>query len=190
MFQFMASLVIAYHSGYGHTKRVADFIQTGAASVAGMTVLMLDVTKIDDAGWAALNAADAIVFGAPTYMGGASGPFKVFADATSKAWFTGAWSNKVAGGFTCSLSMSGDKLSTLQYFVTLAMQQNMIWVGTGVPPSQKPGAPETLNRLGSSTGVMAQADNVPPDQSPPLGDLETARLYGVRIAEITLKLRR
>jgi NAD(P)H dehydrogenase (quinone) len=185
----VASIVIAYHSGYGHTKRVADFVQTGAASVAGAVVTMIDVTKIDNAGWTALNAADAIVFGSPTYMGGPSGPFKVFADATSKAWFTGAWSNKVAGGFTCSLSMSGDKFSTLQYFVTLAMQQNMIWVGTGLPPSQTPGAPESINRLGSSIGVMAQADNVPPEQSPPPGDLETARLYGIRIAEYAKKLK-
>jgi NAD(P)H dehydrogenase (quinone) len=185
----MTTVVIAYHSGYGHTKRVADFVHAGAAQVPGTTVTMLSVDKIDDSGWAALNAADAIVFGAPTYMGGASGPFKVFADASSKAWFTGAWSNKIAGGFTCSLSMSGDKLSTLQYFVTLAMQQNMIWVGTGVPPSQKPGAPDTVNRLGSSIGVMAQAENVPPDQSPPAGDLETARLYGVRIAEYAKKLK-
>lgn len=185
----MTSVAIAYHSGYGHTKRVADFVQTGAASVAGTTVHMIDVSKINDADWATLNAADAIIFGAPTYMGGASGPFKVFADATSKVWFTGGWSNKIAGGFTCSLSMSGDKLSTLQYFVTLAMQQNMIWVGTGLPPSQKPGAPETTNRLGSSIGVMAQADNVPPEQSPPSGDLETARLYGARVAEYAKKLK-
>jgi hypothetical protein len=30
---------------------------------------------------------------------------------------------------------------------------------------------------------MAQADNVPPDQSPPRGDLETARSYGRRVAD-------
>jgi hypothetical protein len=29
---------------------------------------------------------------------------------------------------------------------------------------------------------MAQADNLPPDQSPPPGDLETAFVYGQRIA--------
>ncbi len=185
----MTSVVIAFHSGYGHTKRVADFVHTGAASVAGTNAVLLDVSKIDDAGWASLNAADAIIFGSPTYMGGPSAPFKTFADASSKAWFTGAWKNKVAGGFTCSLSMNGDKASTLNYFVTLAMQQHMIWVGTGLPPSQKPGAPEEVNRLGSSIGVMAQADNAPPEQTPPSGDLETARLYGVRIAEYAKKLK-
>lgn len=178
----MSSVVIAFHSGYGHTRKVAEAVHAGAASVAGTQASLLDVSKIDDAGWAQLAAADAIVFGAPTYMGGASGPFKVFADASSKAWFTQAWKDKLAGGFTCSLSMSGDKYSTLMYFVTLAMQHSMIWVGTGMMPAATPGAPELANRIGSSIGVMAQADNVPAEQSPPKGDLDTAHAYGARIA--------
>jgi len=47
-------------------------------------------------------------------MGMASWQFKKFADATSKRWFTGSWRDKVDSGFTCSTSLSGDKLSTLQ----------------------------------------------------------------------------
>jgi NAD(P)H dehydrogenase (quinone) len=39
-----------------------------------------------------------------------------------------------------------------------------------------------MNRIGSTIGVMAQADNLPPEQSPPQGDLDTARAYGERIA--------
>jgi hypothetical protein len=35
---------------------------------------------------------------------------------------------------------------------------------------------------------MAQADNVPPDQSPPAGDIETGRLYGKRIGEMSVKI--
>ena len=178
----MSSVVIAFHSGYGHTRKVAESVHAGAASVPGTRALLLDVSTIDDAGWQALAEADAIVFGAPTYMGGASGPFKTFADASSKAWFTQAWKDKIAGGFTCSLSMSGDKYSTLMYFVTLAMQHGMVWVGTAMMPASVPGAPEQQNRIGSSIGVMAQADNVPPEQSPPSGDLDTAKAYGQRIA--------
>lgn len=179
----MSSVVIAYHSGYGHTLKIAEGVRAGAASVAGTDVTMVAVDALDDAAWAALNAADAIVFGAPTYMGGPSGQFKVFADATAKPWFTQAWKDKLAGGFTCSLSMSGDKSSTLYYFVTLAMQHGMVWVGTGMTPPAVHGAPDQLNRLGSYIGVMAQADNVPPEQSPPQGDVDTAAAYGRRIAE-------
>jgi NAD(P)H dehydrogenase (quinone) len=108
--------------------------------------------------------------------------FKTFADASSKAWFSQLWKDKIAGGFTCSLAMSGDKYSTLMYFVTLAMQHGMIWVGTAMMPAAQAGAPEQINRLGSSIGVMAQADNVAPELSPPQGDLDTARAYGARIA--------
>jgi NAD(P)H dehydrogenase (quinone) len=182
----MTSVVIAYHSGYGHTKKIAQAVRDGAARVAGVDAVMLAVDSMDEAGWARLQAADAIIFGAPTYMGSASGQFKVFADATAKVWFTQGWKDKIAGGFTCSLNMSGDKYATLMYFVTLAMQHGMIWVGTGQAPTPQPGAPETMNRLGSSIGVMAQADNVPPEQSPPQGDVHSALAYGERLARFAV----
>jgi len=178
----MSLVVIAYHSGYGHTRRVAQAVREGAASVAGTRAEWIDVSTIDDHGWDLLADADAIVFGAPTYMGGASGVFKTFADASSRAWFSQVWKDKLAGGFTCSLAMSGDKYSTLMYFVTLAMQHGMVWVGNAMMPSAVAGAPEQMNRIGSSIGVMAQADNLPAEQSPPQGDLDTAHAYGERIA--------
>ena len=185
----MTRIVVAFHSGYGHTKRVAEALREGAASVPGAQAALLDVGEVGDAQWAELAAADAIVFGAPTYMGGPSAPFKVFADATATIWLTQGWRDKVAGGFTCSLAMSGDKASTLAYFVTLAMQHGMVWVGLGLLQASEPGAPDAVNRIGSYTGVMAQADNVPPDESPPQGDLDTAYAYGQRIATITGRLR-
>ncbi len=185
-----STLVVAYHSGYGHTLKIAEAVHAGAASVPGTRALLINVADMKDADWNEMNAAQAIIFGAPTYMGGASGPFKMFADASSKVWFTQGWKDKVAGGFTCSLSMSGEKQSTLGYLQILAMQHGMIWVGTGLPPSQKPGDPDTVNRLGSAVGVMAQADNVPPEQSPPKGDVETARLYGERVAKVALRFGR
>ncbi|HWS74164.1 MAG TPA: flavodoxin family protein [Quisquiliibacterium sp.] len=185
----MVRVVVAYHSGYGHTKKLAEAVGDGAGSVPGAVARLLAVEDIDAQGWQALEAADAIVFGAPTYMGGPSAQFKVFADASAKAWFSGLWRDKVAGGFTCSLSMSGDKFSTLSYLATLAMQHGMIWVGTGTMPAQQPGAPEAINRLGGYFGVMAQADNVSPELSPPKGDLESARGYGQRVAKLAKALR-
>jgi NAD(P)H dehydrogenase (quinone) len=179
---WMRKVVVAFHSGYGHTRKVAEAVVDGAASVAGIEAGLLDLSALDDAGWRRLAEADAIVFGAPTYMGGPSAQFKAFADASSKVWFTQGWKDKIAGGFTCSLTMSGDKYATLMAMVTLAMQHGMIWVGLGMLPAERAGDPDRLNRLGSYLGVMAQADNLPPDQSPPPGDLETAFVYGQRIA--------
>ena len=43
-----------------------------------------DLSNPDKGPWDQLAAADAIIFGAPTYMGSASAQFKQFADASSK----------------------------------------------------------------------------------------------------------
>jgi NAD(P)H dehydrogenase (quinone) len=175
----MAKTVVVYHSGYGHTQRVAQFVAEGADA----QLIAIDAEgNLTDAQWADVNAADAIIMGSPTYMGMASWQFKKFADASSKAWFTGAWKDKVAGGFTCSASPSGDKLSTIQYFITLAMQQGMIWVGQ---PAMNDG---TINRIGSNSGVMAQVGPTSPAEDIPQGDLDTAKAYGKRVADVAAKL--
>lgn len=176
----MAKVVVVFHSGYGHTQRVAQFVARGANA----ELVSIDADgNITESQWAMLDAADAILMGSPTYMGMASWQFKKFADATSKKWFTGAWKDKVAGGFTCSASPSGDKLSTLQYFVTLSMQLGMVWVGQ---PDMNDG---TINRIGSNTGLMAQVGPTSPAEDIPQGDLDTARAYGERVAAIAVKLR-
>ncbi|MBK8338097.1 MAG: flavodoxin family protein [Sterolibacteriaceae bacterium] len=186
----MTTIAVVYHSGYGHTAKQAQAVADGAGRVGGAIVKLIPVAEAEQH-WDVLAGADAIVFGAPTYMGGPSGEFKVFADKTSKPWFTMAWKDKVAGGFTNSASLNGDKHSTLAYFVTLAMQHGMIWVGTGLMPANSSKAQRNdINRMGASTGAMAQSDSdVGPDVAPPEGDLETARLYGERIAQIAQRLR-
>lgn len=182
----MSRIVIAYHSGYGHTKKLAESVLAGLQG-AGADARMIAVSEIDDAGWAALDAADAIVFGAPTYMGGPSADFKKFADASSKAWFTQTWKDKIAAGFTNSATMNGDKFSTIQYFVTLAMQHGMVWTGTGMlPANTKAATRNDVNFVGGFTGLLAQSPaDATPEEAPPAGDLETARAFGVRVAAVT-----
>lgn len=184
-----AKIVIAYHSGYGHTAKQAEAVFEGVAAAGAVGVEMLKVAEIDERGWNALNEADGIVFGAPTYMGGPSAPFKTFADASSKAWFELKWKDKIAGGFTNSATMNGDKHSTIAYFVTLAMQHGMIWVGTGLHPANKKDSQRgDVNYVGGFTGALAQSpSDAGPDVGPHAGDLETARLYGQRLAEIVKK---
>lgn len=97
------------------------------------------------------------------------------------------WKNKVAGGFTNSGGLSGDKLSSILELVVLAGQHGMIWVSPGILP-ESPYAPENINRLGSYLGVMAQSNQGAPETTTASGDIKTAELYGRRIAEITEKL--
>jgi multimeric flavodoxin WrbA len=135
-----------------------------------------------------LDAADAIVFGAPTYMGGPSGVFKTFADATSGLWAQDRWKDKLAAGFTNSGHMHGDKLNTLVYFALFAAQHGMHWVNMGLKGGwdTSAGSPEDINRLGSWLGAMAQSNkDQGPELVPPASDLRTAELLGQRVAAVT-----
>ena len=115
----MTKVAVVFHSGYGHTVKQAEAIAKGANG----TLVAIDAEgQLTDAQWDILQAADAIVFGSPTYMGSVTWQFKKFADTSSKAWFSQSWKNKVFGGFTNSATMNGDKHSTIHYFMTLAMQ--------------------------------------------------------------------
>jgi multimeric flavodoxin WrbA len=175
----MSKTVVVYHSGYGHAQRIAQFVAEGA----GAQLIAIDAEgNLTEAQWADVNAADAIILGSPTYMGTVSWQFKKFADATSKQWMSRAWKDKVAGGFTISSNMSGDKLTTIQYFITLTMQLGMIWVG------QAEMNDGTHNRLGSSSGVMAQCGPTEPADKIPQNDLDTAKAYGKRVSEVATKL--
>ncbi len=194
----MAKVYIVYHSTYGHTKLQAEAVARGAGSVQGVEAVLLTaeeaIERLDE-----LDSADAIVFGTATYMGNISAELKRFMEASVKKWFAQAWKDKIAGGFTNSSSFSGDKLNTLQGIMTFAMQHGMIWVGNAMFPSANnpeslksidgPG-PETHNRLGSFIGPMAASFEVAPPDAPSKGDIETAELYGKRVAEITVRFLR
>ena len=183
----MTNVSVLYFSGYGHTAKHAEAVQKGASSVDGVKAQLIAIDKegnITDADWAALDASQAIIFGSPTYMGGPAWQFKKFADASSKPWFTGKWKDKVAAGFTNSASMNGDKGSTISYFITLAMQHSMVWIGTGLMPSNKKDATRNdVNFLAGFSGALAQSPSDGSAEEGPLpGDLETAKLFGARVA--------
>ncbi|MCX7814256.1 MULTISPECIES: flavodoxin family protein [Tepidimonas] len=181
----MPNIVVVYHSGYGHTQRMAQAVAEGA----GARLIAIDADgNLPEGAWEELDAADAIVMGSPTYMGSVSWQFKKFADASSKRWFAQTWKDKLFAGFTNSATMNGDKLSTLHYLFTLAMQHGGVWVGTGMLPSNTKAAQRNdVNYVGSSAGAMAStpSDASPAEMLP--GDLETARRFGQRIAEVAAR---
>ena len=184
----MPHIAIVYHSGYGHTQRMAQSVAEGSDG----RLIPIDADgNLPDGAWEQLKAADAIIFGSPTYMGSVSWQFKKLADASSKPWFSQAWKNKIAAGFTNSASMNDDKLSTLHYRFTLSQQHSMIWVGTGMMPSNsKATTRNDLNYVGSFSGAMAQSpSDASPDEMLP-GDLETAKQFGARVAEVASKFSR
>lgn len=183
----MSKVVVVYHSGYGHTQRVAQAVAEGANA----ELLAIDADgHLAEGGWDTLNAADAIVLGTPTYMGGPTWQFKRFADASSKAWFARAWQDKVFGGFTVSASLNGDKGACLFQLQTLASQHGGLWVSLGMLPANHSAATRNdLNNLGGSVGLMVQCASDAGADKIPQGDLDTARAYGLRVAQVAAKLR-
>jgi multimeric flavodoxin WrbA len=178
----MTQIAIVFHSGFGHTRVMAEQVKAGAESVPGARTSLIPVEEIESH-WADLEAADAIVFGSPTYMGNVSAPFKAFMDASSKPWYERKWQDKLAAGFTISGSPSGDKLNTLQSLMVFAMQHGMVWIGLADLPQNEVGT----NRLGSFSGVMGQAGQVAPEVEPNEADRKGAERLGQRVATATLR---
>ena len=178
----MADIVVVFHSGYGHTQRVAQAVAEGAEA----QLLAIDADgNLPAKGWELLAAADAIIMGSPTYMGGVSWQFKKFADASSKVWYVQGWKDKLFAGFSNSGAMNGDKDATLTYLWHLAMQHSGLWVSLGLMPSNNKAATrDAINYVGGYNGLLTTS---PSDASPAemaRGDLDTARLFGERVAAV------
>ncbi len=181
------SIALVYFSATGHAARLAAAVReaagarvrvlehriTGADIVAGRFVNAAALERVD--------AAQAVVFGCPTFMGGPAAEFKAFADASSDRWSRQAWRDKLAAGFTVGTCANGDQGHTLAYFTVLAAQHGMLWCNLDLPGGEDP---QGRNRLGTQVGVVAQAasDGVDPH------DLLTAAHLGHRVAEWVVRL--
>src|SRR5258708_35459488 len=118
-------VAIVCHSGYGHTVKVAEAVARGAAGVEGALIELIEAGEASRR-WQALDDADAIIMGAPTYMGSLSAPFKAFMDDTSHLQYAEKrWANKVAAGFTNGSSRGGDKQNSLVQLVTFEAQHHI-----------------------------------------------------------------
>ncbi len=178
------AIAIPYFSGSGHTRILAQAVAEGAGEAR-----VICIEQIQGADWTALDEAEAIIFGAPTYMGSTAARFDVFLEEASDRWPDMLWKDKIAAGFTVATYPSGDKLSSLIRLSVYAAQMGMIWVGQGeigapVHPDRGP-----RNAQGSWLGLMANSSR---DKSEMIGanDLKTARLFGARIASAALRWRR
>jgi NAD(P)H dehydrogenase (quinone) len=184
----MTNIAIVYHSGYGHTQAVAEAVAQGVQGVSGAKVSLIPVGEAE-AREAELDAADAIIFGSPTYMGGVSADFARFKDWTSRKWMARSWQDKLAAGFTVSASWGGDKQNTIYQLLTLAQQHGMVWVGLGLAPgnNHSKGSVDDLNRTGASLGVMAQANADQGNEGIGQSEFATARALGKRVAQAALR---
>lgn len=176
-------IAVVYHSAHGHTEHIAKHVAEGARSVDGTRVQLCKAQELARAPQELLGF-DGIILGSPTYLGGVSGTFKTFMDATGGLWRDQKLRGRLAAGFTVSSLPAGDKQSTLLSMFVFAMQHGMVWVGNPVIPEQHLGVPydEAANRLGSWSGLMAQAGHASPADSFPRGDIKSACIFGRNFA--------
>jgi multimeric flavodoxin WrbA len=185
----MTKLAIIYHSAHGHTEHIARRVLEGAQQVEGVEAHLI---KAEDMGTRPNDLVDfdGFIMGSPTYLGGVSGQFKSFMDSTGRLWGKQGLKGKLAAGFTVSSLPAGDKQSTLMSMFVFAMQHGMMWVGNPILPEQHSGVPydEAANRLGSWSGLMAQAGHSAPADSFVPGDVKTAHMFGRNFANTLLRV--
>ncbi len=184
----MTRIAIVYHSVTGATCRLAQAVVDGVRAAGArpevLQILGDDIIagRFQNAGFLqTIDQVEAVVFGAPTFMGGPSAQFKAFADASSDRWERQAWQGKLAAGFTSGSNYNGDQTSTLQYFAVLAAQHGMLWLGVDIPGGCDVA---NRNRLGVQLGAAARTTETEVDGS----DLATAEHLGMRIAGFAMRL--
>ncbi len=186
----MQHIAIVYHSAHAHTAHIAHHVLDGARAVPG---ILAERVRADDLAQTPerLLRYDGVILGSPTYLGGVSRPFKTVMDSTGRQRKTQQLKNKLAAGFTVSSLPAGHKQSTLMSMWVFAMQHGMVWVGNPILPEQHPGVPydEAANRLGSWSGLMAQAGHGAAADAFVPGDAKTARMFGQHFAETLQRLR-
>lgn len=91
----MKKVAVIYHSGHGHTAHIAAHVAAGAEEIPNIEVHILraeDLTEQPEE----IVKFDGYLFGSPTYLGGVSGTFKSFMDATGGLWRTQQLKGKLA----------------------------------------------------------------------------------------------
>jgi NAD(P)H dehydrogenase (quinone) len=177
-----SDICIVFHSGYGHTRKIAQRV---AAGCDGALIEIDENGVIADTAWQQLEQSQAIVFGTPTYLANVSWQFKKFVDASSSVWMKQGWKNKFAAAFTNSAGINGDKGVTLQTIFAFTQQHGMLWISTGMMPSNaKASKRDDLNYLASFTGLMTATPFDASADEMVEGDLNTAFAFGQRIAQV------
>lgn len=183
----MVSIAIVHHKSLRYTRSIAENIALGAKNITREVKLFtsLEISSEPEI----LNSYDAIIFGSPTYFGSVSAEMKSFMDSTSQIWLEQKWKNKIAAGFTCANSPSGDQLGTLLQICIFAAQHSMIWVGSDLMPKMQgqQNALNVYNKLGIWAGLGIQVKSASGERinELPQEDIKAAKHFGERIAKVT-----
>lgn len=175
--------LIAYHSDYGSTEKMAHAIAAGMRASAPDTHIELKQaldTSLDD-----LLDVDIIVFGTPVHMGSMAWQMKKLIDSTSGLWMEGALQGKLGGVFVSAGGFGGaggGAELTLAALHAHFLEHGMLVAGL---PRHALGYAEgglhwgAYARTGNHEGMPAGIDD---------RQLTAARSYGAHLIEVAERL--
>jgi NAD(P)H dehydrogenase (quinone) len=165
------AVLVTYHSGTGHTEKMAQGVADGVRAVAGTTVI---VKRVGDVTGSDLTSSDALIVGSPVYFGNMSGEVKTFLDGWSRRFDLfrdRKMRNKVGGAFATGGSVSSGKEVTILTILSAMLVNQMLVVGGG-------------------GGFGATATTGPDSPGIDEKELAEARELGKRVAEVAALVKR
>jgi NAD(P)H dehydrogenase (quinone) len=177
------NVLIAYHSDYGSTEKMAEAIAAGIRVSQPNGSLHLKTatdTTLDN-----LLNADVIIFGTPVHMGSMAWQMKKLIDEAAGLWMEGALEGKVGGVFASGGGFGGAGGGVEQTMISLHsnfLEYGMIVVGF---PKSLPGYADGGLQWGVY-GSTGDHEGMPVGLSDAV--LVAARSYGAHVAEVAAKI--
>lgn len=159
----MVKVLIVYDSKSGNTAKMAEAVAEGAKVVKNV---MVEVKKVDNATPEDLVDADGIVLGSPDYFGQMTGAMKAFIDRSVKVH--GKLEGKVGGAFTSSGGTASGAETTLLSILEALLVHGMVVQG------------RSDDKHYGCAAVGA----------PKAKELSDCKKLGIRVAALTLKLKK
>jgi len=176
-------LLIAYHSDYGNTRKMADAIAAGMkASVSTVTVTLKQASEVE---LDELIAADVIAFGTPVHMGSMAWQMKQLIDRAAKLWMEGSLEGKLGAVFATGGGFGGGGGGVEATMISLHanfLQHGMLVAGF---PKSLPGYADGGLHWGPY-GRSSNHEGMPCGLSD--GALVAARSYGSHLAALAVRL--
>ena len=169
-------VLVAYYSRTGNTEQMAQGVVEGTKRVPGVVTTL---KKVDDVSKQDLEAADAIILGAPAYYANIPGKMKAVMDEW--AWHWGIdFTDKVGGAFATGGGQVGGKEHVVTSLLLYMLSNRMVVAG---PFYEDPRDNDIWGEPGSA------AMTGPLDLGVSDKELDGARRLGERIARLAKKLK-
>lgn len=167
-------VLVVYDSRTGNTEKMAEAVRAGAASVAGVEAGLKSAATVKDE---EIAAADGLALGTPVHWHNLSAEAKKFLDRVAEVLSKGGtWGEgRVAGAFSTAGGGSGGQEMARLSVISAFLSMRFVIVG-GVTD-------EGFGSLGPNAITGGKASAITER------DRAEARRFGVRLAEVTKKLR-